>query len=222
MNLFIYVKKMKIPSITIDSSDSITSLCELGATFGTDKSPYNPRGHRHPYTSVYTMLLGRFRYQPCRFVEIGIAGGASVLMWKAYFEHTNTKIFVFDRDEGFIENANNFHLPDVYALPMDVTQESSIQQGLQKIGGDLDVLLDDSTHGILEQIKIIKAGLPFVKPGGMIIIEDIFRRVSNEDYEKALEDVADQFSVIMFIVTEHKHKHSPDWDNDKLLVLIKK
>lgn len=213
---------MKIQSITIESSDSTTELCELGARFGTDKSPYNPRGHRHPYTSVYTMLLGRFRYQPCRFVEIGIAGGASVLLWRHYFQNNNTKIFVFDRDEGFIQNANQFRLPDVYALQMDVTEESSIQKGLHQIGGDVDILLDDSTHGILEQVKIIKAGLPFVKPGGMIIIEDIFRRTPNEDYEKALEDVADQFSVIMFIVTEHKYKYSPDWDNDKLLVLIKK
>ena len=213
---------MKIQSITIDSSDSKTDLCELGAAFGTDKSPYNPRGHRHPYTSVYTMLLGRFRYQPCRFVEIGIAGGASVLLWRQYLQNSNTKIFAFDRDEGFVQNATNFHLPDVYALPMDVTLETSIRDGLHQIGGDIDVLLDDSTHGIIEQVKIIKAGLPFVKPGGMIIIEDIFRRTANEDYENALEDVADQFAVIMFIVTEHKMKYSPDWDNDKLLVLIKK
>jgi predicted O-methyltransferase YrrM len=213
---------MKIQSITIDSSAAITTLCEFGAAHGTDKSPYNVNGHRHPYTAVYSLLLGRFRYQPCRFVEIGIAGGASVLMWRHYFKNENTKIFAFDRDENFIANVNQFRLLNVYGLLMDVTNESSIHQSLQQIGGNLDVILDDSTHGLTEQIKIIKASIPYLKPGGMIIIEDVFRRTPNEDYENALVDVFDEFSEVMFIVTEHTHKYSPGWDNDKLLVLIKK
>jgi hypothetical protein len=105
---------------------------------------------------------------------------------------------------------------------MDVFHEESIRQGLSKIGGDLDILLDDSTHGLPEQVKIIKVGLEFLKPGGMILIEDIFHRIPNEDYEKALEGIEDQCSVITFIVTEHKDKYSPGWDNDKLLLIVKK
>lgn len=213
---------MKIQSITIDSSASTTELCQLGKQFFADKSPYNEKGHRHPYTAVYSLLLSKYKYAPLRFVEIGIAGGSSLLMWSHYFLNPGRHLFFFDRDQDFIKNGNAFHIPDVFCLEMDVTQEESIQAGLKKIGGDLDVILDDSTHGIPEQIKIIKKGLPFLKSGGMFIIEDIFRRYKEEDYQKELEDVLDQFSSATFIVCEHTNKYSPDWDNDKLLVLVKK
>jgi cephalosporin hydroxylase len=213
---------MKIQHITIDSSSSKTELCELGQRFFADKSPYNEKGHRHPYTSVYNLLLAKYKYQPVRFVEIGIAGGSSLCMWAHYFLNTGRRLFFFDRDKNFVDNGNAFRIPDVFCLEMDVTQEESICAGLQKIGGDLDVILDDSTHGIPEQVKIIKKGLPFLKSGGMFIIEDIFRRYKEEDYQKELDDVLDQFSMATFITCEHTNKYSPDWDNDKLLILVKK
>ncbi len=213
---------MKIPSMTIDSTETQSILCQIGASCCADKSPYNQTGHRHPYTAVYNMLFGRFRYQPCRFAEIGIAGGASMLMWRIYFQNALTRIYGFDRDVNFIANLNQMQLPDVNGSEMDVYHEESIREGLSRIGGDLDILLDDSTHGLPEQVKIIKVGLDFVKPGGMILIEDIFHRIPNEDYEKALEEIQDKCSVITFINTEHKDKFSPGWDNDKLLLIVKK
>lgn len=213
---------MKLQKITIDSTASQTELCELGKDCFADKSPYNPKGHRHPYTAVYSLLLSKYKTAPIRFVEIGIAGGSSVMMWSRYFTNPGRSLFFFDRDLQFIENANSFRIPDVFCMEMDVTIESSIVNGLKGTGGDLDVILDDSTHGIPEQIKIIKKGLPFLKSGGMFIIEDIFKRYKEEDYQRELEDVLDEFSFATFIDCEHVNKWSPDWDNDKLLVLIKK
>ena len=213
---------MKIQSIIIDSTKSKTELCELGAQFYADKSPYTTVGHRHPYTAVYSLLLSKYKETPIRFSEIGIAGGSSLLMWSQYFLNSGRRLFFFDRDKSFIENGNAYQIPFVVCNEMDVTQEDSIRSGFQAIGGDLDVILDDSTHGIPEQVKIIKAGLPFLKSGGMFIIEDIFRRYDEEDYQKELNDVLDQFSFATFITCEHVNKWSPDWDNDKLLVLIKK
>jgi predicted O-methyltransferase YrrM len=213
---------MKIPNLVIESTAAETDLCHIGKASGTDKSPYNVHGHRHPYTAVYSLLLSRFREQSIRFAEIGIAGGASVLMWSSYFKNPQRKLFFFDCDKKFIQHAESFRLADVFCLEMDVMKKESIEEGLKNIGGDLDVILDDSTHGIPEQVKIIKHGLPYLKPGGMFIIEDIFRRYKEEDYERELESVLDQFSFVTFITCEHVNKWSPDWDNDKLLVLVKK
>lgn len=213
---------MKIQNLLIDSTPIKSELCELGRQFFADKSPYNEKGHRHPYTAIYSLFLAKYKYTPVRFVEIGIAGGSSVCMWSHYFLNQGRRLFFFDRDLNFINNANSFQIPYVSCLEMDVTQEESIRSGLEKIGGELDVILDDSTHGIPEQVKIIKCGLPFLKSGGMFIIEDIFRRYNEEDYQKELDDVLDQFSFASFITCEHVNKWSPDWDNDKLLILVKK
>jgi predicted O-methyltransferase YrrM len=105
---------------------------------------------------------------------------------------------------------------------MDVGEEESIRRGLGATGGDLDVILDDSSHGVDDQIRIIKQAIPFLRPGGVIIIEDIFRDTPEERYEEGLADVLDQFSMAMFVVTEHERRYSPGWNNDKLLFLVKK
>jgi len=212
----------RIQTITVDSTGAETHLCMLGSNYKTDKSPYNDAGHRHPYTAVYSLFLSRFRLQPVRFVEIGIAGGNSILLWRTYFTHHDTHIFGFDRDKNFIQNILNYGLPGVSAGEMDVYEEDSIRKGFQATGGDLDVILDDSSHGLVDQIRIIKQAIPFLKPGGLIIIEDIFRDTPEERYEEALADVLDKFSMAMFVVTEHERRYSPGWNNDKLLFLVKK
>ncbi len=209
-----------IHSMTLDNKNKNTWLCHLGASIGTDKSPLNAQGHRHPYTSLYSLLLSQYRFQPVRFAEIGIAMGASAVMWSHFFN--NGQIFMFDSDENFIKNCQNYNLYNVTCNKMDVFQEDSIRSALTAIGGNLDVLLDDSTHGIDDQIRIIKTALPFIRPGGMILVEDVFRTISEEEYEKRLEDVLDYFSFCSFIVTEHDNKFSGTWNNDKILVLIKK
>jgi len=212
----------KIQSITVDSTAAETHLCTLAANYSADKSPYNNAGHRHPYTAVYSLFFSRFRFLPVRFVEIGIAGGASMLTWRTYFTHKDTHIFGFDRDKNFLQHTLNFGLPGISVGEMDVYEEESIRKGLAATGGELDVLLDDSSHGLVDQVRIIKQGLPFVKSGGLIVIEDIFRDTPEEKYEEALADVLDQFSLAMFVVTEHERRFSPGWNNDKLLFLVKK
>jgi hypothetical protein len=210
-----------IPSLVINSTNAPTELCYIGKISHTDKTPFNEYGHRHPYTAVYSLLFGSLRHRPCRFAEIGVAGGASVVMWNNYF--TNSKFYFFDRDTNFLNNASSYVPKEKNTfIEMDVKNVSSLCNALQATNGELDVLLDDTTHTREDQILIIKEGLHFVKSGGMIIIEDIYRTESEEYYYNELKDVLDQFSETFFVVTDHALRYSPGWDNDKLLVLIKK
>lgn len=210
-----------IPSLVIDSTNASTELCNLGRLCNTDKSPFNENGHRHPYTPVYSLLFGSLRYRNCRFAEIGVAGGASVMMWNHYFK--NAQLYFFDRDTNFLENASNFvSKEDNRFYEMDVKDKVSINRALENTGGNLDILLDDSSHTFEDQILIIQEGMKYVKSGGMIVIEDIYRRESEEKYFEELKDMLQQCSEYFFIITDHKLRYSPGWDNDKILVLIKK
>jgi len=210
-----------IPSIVINSTYATTELCMIGKYWGTDKTPLNENGHRHPYTAVYSLLFGALRYRPCRFAEIGVAGGASVMMWNNYFK--DAQLYFYDRDTNFLNEASEFVPKERNTfLEMDVKIEASIKNGLKSAGGNLDILLDDSSHTFEDQILIIKTGIPYVKSGGMIVIEDVFRNESEEKYYNELKDVLHEFSQTFFITTDHLLRYSPGWDNDKLLVLIKK
>ena len=86
-------ERKAIQNIVIDSTNSFTELCELGKNIGIDKSPYNvnPNVHKHPYTGVYSMLLGPLKHKEIRFAEIGIAAGGSVILWNQYFTNPSTR-----------------------------------------------------------------------------------------------------------------------------------
>jgi predicted O-methyltransferase YrrM len=215
---------MPIDRLVIDSSEAVTELCELGREYNADKSPYNLKGHRHPYTSVYTMLFSSLKNRPINFAEIGVAGGASACVWSGYFTHPETRIRMFDHDEMFLANCREgvgegSGEPRLTADLMDVSVDGDVVRAL----GDMeyDVILDDSSHEFGHQIRIIHEAFPKLKRGGVLIVEDVFRSIAEEEYAEALKDVLPSCAAAYFVLCEHKWRWSPGWDNDKLLVLVK-
>jgi predicted O-methyltransferase YrrM len=217
---------MPIPRLVIDSTAGTTLMCLYGAEAGTDKSPYNMAGHRHPYTPVYSLLFGRLRDHPVRMAEIGLAMGASAEMWCKYFQHPDALLMGFDRDEQLLRGAQERVGDHRFRTGlMDVSVDGAIQGALEGAvaagGGPLDVLIDDSSHNHEHQIRIIREGFPFVKSGGMLIIEDVFRSTAQEEYEVLIRPELARCSEAFFVDCEHVRKWSPGWDNDRMLVLIK-
>ena len=212
---------MRIQRLVIDSTDSITDLCKLCAAFNSDKSPLetpNSPRHKHPYSSVYSMLLSPLRHKPIQFVEIGIAYGASANAWGNWF--TNAHLYFFDRDENFVNSVKQ--TTTVQSALMDVAKPGDVHRALLAASSDLyDVILDDSSHDFDHQIRIIKESIVHVKSGGYIIIEDIYRSRNEKDYEDALADVMDKINTAYFVICNHDERYSPGWNNDKILVLVK-
>ena len=215
-----------IGRLLIDSTHATTELCLLGQATGTDKTPLNSNGgHRHPYTAVYTMLLSQYKNTPVRFVEIGIAGGASVVMWDHYFKNPGAELHFFDCGEEFLKHARGgIAGPKAKFSFMDVSKDGDVLRALKessKWGQPYDVILDDSSHNFEHQMRIVREGWSMLRQGGMFIIEDVFRAESEERYEKGLAEILPQCAAAYFVVCEHAARWSPGWDNDKLLILVK-
>jgi predicted O-methyltransferase YrrM len=212
-----------IPRLIIDSTAAKTDLCLLGQVCGTDKSPYNTRSHRHPYTAVYSMLFAPLRNKPIRFAEIGVAAGNSAVLWESYFTHPDARIHMYDRDKNFLEHGRSLVGPRFEFAHMDVSVDGDIAQVLSSKGrGELfDVIIDDSSHEHGHQIRIIREAWPRLKPGGILVIEDIFRSTAEEEYAREIPHILEKAAAAYFVVCEHADRWSPGWDNDKLLVLVK-
>ena len=209
-------------SITIDSSDCVSDLCQICSKTGTDKSPYSVGGHRHPYTVPYSLLFEPLRKKPIKFVEIGIFRGASILAWRLFFSSAN--IYGFDNDQNNVDFIASQGWPNVFLDTMDASDAKSIGEKLGKYSQDgelYDVILDDASHNPEHQVQVIKTALPFLKQGGLLIVEDIFRERSTEPYETVFQEIKDQVSFHTFITCDHKNRFSPGWNNDKLLVFVK-
>ena len=218
----LHLQKRMLQSITVDSTRTCSDLCEIGAALGVDKSPYNRVAHRHPYTAVYSLLFARFKTAPVVFCEIGIGTTRSLQLWSHYFESPEATIYGFDCDTALVESVRTMNLPHVTSAWMDVEKADTISETLRVIGKPIDVLIDDSIHNVESQIQIITRAVPFLKSGGILIIEDVSRGTPEETYRAALAPILGNFSYASFVVTEHALRWSPGWDNDKLLVLIKK
>jgi predicted O-methyltransferase YrrM len=104
---------------------------------------------------------------------------------------------------------------------MDVSKDGDVARALALPSGQYDVILDDSSHEFDHQIRIIKEGFPLLKPGGYLIVEDVFRSTPEERYEQALNQILPQCAEAYFVICNHEERYSPGWNNDKLLVLVK-
>jgi SAM-dependent methyltransferase len=210
---------MQINNISIDSTNSITELCMLGVKYPTDKSPYNTDKdlHKHAYTAIYSLLFSNIRYNNIRVGEVGILDNNSMFSWRDFFP--NGKLYGFEWLDSRLDKAIRDSIPNCSYFKMDVTNPLSIEEGLLYSGSDFDILIDDSTHVFEDQIKFINVAYKHLKPGGFLIVEDIFIDANEEDYSKAIDHLSDYFSSSTFIVANHDLKHSPGWNNDKLLLL---
>ena len=209
--------------ITLDSTLCKTTLCDLCSRTGTDKSPFTLNGgHRHPYTTPYSLFFEPLKNKPIKFAEIGIFRGASIMAWRAFF--SRARIFGFDIDLAAMDNIKKMNLPGVFLDQMDATKPDSMESVFQKYMADgelFDVILDDALHDVSQQAITIRTCMNKLKQGGLLIIEDIFRDQDHAAYIKVMEEVKDLISFSTFIICDHKDRYSPGWNNDKILVIVR-
>ena len=214
----------KFTSLHIDYKSNSSYLCELGKKYDTDKSSQrsnvtNSR-HCHPYTLFYNSLFKNKCDTILDIAEIGILDGSSLRMWQEYFPRAN--VYGFEYDDLYINKfKESFNNDRVTLAKIDVTNVDSIKSSFQSTHKLYDVIIDDSTHQFEDQIRVIENTYQYVKPGGALIIEDIFKRYNENDYIARLLPILGNFQDYYFISLDHVNRNSTGWDNDKLFILIK-
>lgn len=208
--------------LIIDTSHYDSKLCEIGARYGTNKSALNSLGHRSGYTPYYDLLFRHLKDQKILFAEIGIELNASSKMWRDFF--SNADLHLFEKDTKKIEQAKKDQLNDTYYYEIDVNIKENIRGAFQKTGKKFDIIIDDSTHHFEHQINIINESFPFLKKGGILIIEDIFKKRKNhseQNYYKELQHIKKNFQKIYFVEFHNLSNYTASWKCEKILVLIK-
>ena len=109
----------------------------------------------HSYAEFYDSELSRLK-EPLDFLEIGILGGASLRAWKELFPNSSiTGIDIVDCKP----------IEGVEIIKADIKDV--------KLKEKYDVILDDSSHDLLESMYEVINFLPNLKDDGMLIIEDV-------------------------------------------------
>jgi predicted O-methyltransferase YrrM len=211
-------------SININYYNKSTELCEIGKKYDTDKSSQrnNPSDYRHchPYTLFYDGLFKNKKNEHLKIAELGILDGASLLMWKEYFP--NSEIYGFEYENEYITNFKRKCDNDRITL---VNTDVKYKDNIIKVFGETnvlyDIIIDDTTHQFDHQITIIENTYKYLKPGGILIIEDIFKSYNEKDYIDRLKPILHNFQNYYFVSLDHENRNSTGWDNDKLFILVK-
>lgn len=199
-------------------------LCDLGSKYDTDKSSQRKdvtnQRHCHPYTLFYNSLFKNYRDASLNIAELGILDGASLLMWRDYFP--NSTLYGFEYNMDFINNFQNKYKKNNTLLSyINVNDENNIQSEFKKMNAQYDIIIEDTTHQMDDQIRVIKNTYQYLKPGGIMIIEDIFKYYNEQEYLNRLKDVLPFFKDYYFVSLDHVNRNSTGWNNDKLFILVK-
>ncbi len=206
-------------TIFFDSTNAITDLCQLAAKYNTDKSPFSEAspcsGHRKGYTAFYEMLLAPLRYKEINLCEIGIEQGGSLMTFSDYFPYA--RLFGMELLNQKIDHCRSLSIPRTSILSTDVSNKDSLKRAFNETERMFDVIIDDSTHEKEHQINIIEIASKYLKPGGILIIEDLYRMDAEDVFDSVDKS---QFSYHTFVTCHHERRNC--WDNDKIWYAVKR
>jgi hypothetical protein len=152
-------------------------LAELFNKYGSDKD-------RNGYSHLYSMLFDGIKNNEMNVLEIGIGTmvpraassmrgympdsyipGASLRAWNDYF--VNSKIYGAD-----IQEDTQFEENNIKTFLCDSTKKESVDAVFKDF--KFDIIIDDGWHLDTAQLSTLKNFFPYLKDGGLYIIEDIY------------------------------------------------
>lgn len=148
-----------------------TELCNK---HGTDKGTVIRECHGYSY--IYEKLFEPIRSNNIKLLEIGIHDplfpGASLKVYSEYFP--NATILGFD-----IVDCSHFNIERVHTFVGNSLNDEDYKQLLEFDDRPFDVIIDDGEHRVEYQLKGFKKLFPYVKAGGLYIIEDLHAHSGN-------------------------------------------
>jgi hypothetical protein len=136
------------------------NLDKIGLEYGTDKS-----SDFHDYLNKYEKYINFDRNDKIKILEIGIAEGKSLKMWKDYF--INSTILGIDiRTE-----CKNYEEERIFVEIGDQTNEHFLSEISEKYG-PFDLIIDDGSHMNYDVITTFNMMFKNLSNKGLYIVED--------------------------------------------------
>lgn len=150
-------------------------LPKLGLVHGTDKATHSHLSEG--YLSIYERYLHDIRENVTNVLEIGVAGGDSLRMWRDYFPRA--QIVGIDIDPSAADHAGD----RIRVVIGSQDDEQTLARASEE-AGEFDLIIDDGSH--LNEMTLASFNHLFrtLHPGGLYFIEDL-----STSYKDLTEDV---------------------------------
>jgi len=141
-------------------------LLEIARKYNVDKAELGQSGG-HNYIPFYEQILRDKKESAKNVLEIGVAGGASLKMWRDYFE--NATIYGWD-----ILDTSHLNEDRIKTFIIDQSNINSINNFFFKNDITFDYIIDDGSHMLKDQMISLFELFPKLTKGGIYIIEDLW------------------------------------------------
>lgn len=159
----------------------------LAIKYGADKTP----AIKHHYTDVYFDLFKDKREEIFKIVELGIAEGASLRMWKDFFPQS--LIIGADNDLSRVDNLTKEGFTVYHCDQSSVRDLGNL---LENIGFNVDLFIDDGSHKPEDQLLTCLTLMPYFQKNCIYIIEDVDDELADALYKM----LSNKFDVEMLKV----------------------
>lgn len=127
---------------------------------------HNPIRKWWHYFEIYHQYLNPFVGTDVRLLEIGVYKGGSLQMWKDYF---GEKAVIVGIDIN--EDCKQFAEERIY-VAIGSQGDSGFLKSVWEQYGPFDIVLDDGSHFMKDQIKTLETLFPMLREGGIYMCED--------------------------------------------------
>jgi len=148
-----------------EGSDLFRSLPVTGKTLSElhwGLSDRTDKGTVHTYIDFYDEALREFQDKPITLMEIGVGQGGSLDLWDRYFTHPETRVI------GVDIQADPLKVKRIEVIKGD-GRDGNLAQAI----GPIDILIDDGSHAVSDQMATFRVFYPQLKSGGLYVIEDV-------------------------------------------------
>jgi hypothetical protein len=162
---------------------------------------HKPRAHKWThYFEAYHVIFGLRRPQALRILEIGVYQGASLRLWRRYFDNPGTVIVGIDIDPAcarFDSSPENIH------VRIGSQADAAFLATVTRDFGPFDIIIDDGSHQsshMIASFNHLFAGA--LRDDGIYLVEDL-----HANYWEEYRDTRRSFLDLCKELMEFMHDH---------------
>jgi hypothetical protein len=144
--------------------------------------------NKHHYTRWHDFYFHPIRFDNLNILEIGVAKGVSLRMWKEYFPNANVCGIEIDSlviDKDLVKGCKIFI--------GDQMDHKFIEQIHNSVNFNFDIIINDGSSITSDQVKTFEFLFKKLNPGGIYVIENLQTSYQKKDKENIF------FSAVNFL-----------------------
>ena len=168
---------------------------------------------RTPFFSFYEELFPLIKETTKTILEIGIRRGGSLVIWNDFFGAT--AVYGLEANPKFIRRVDNLNRPNIHAVHLNQTDKKGMTEFAKSVGS-FDLIIDDGSHMVGDQLISFEILWPFLRRGGYYCIEDM-QSSFQEKYINQSPTTAEYFKNVSDYILTSVWKHDFTKDYDRLI-----